>query len=829
MTPDDSRVEVLAPISGWVSQLGEVPDPAFAERLVGDGLAVDPTGSSLHAPFDGEIVSMPETRHAVAVRADGGAELLMHIGLETVGLAGEGFVAHVGVGQRVRGGDKLISFDLDLLARRAKSVITPVVLTNGGRFDIVLRHQDRRVRVGEPLMALASRQSGEVSASTGDTEARGRVVLAFAHGLHARPAASVAQVAQRFEAEVVVRGKNQPANAKSTVALMTAGLRAGDAVEVEARGVDAETAVSAVVSALSAPEPTTPHRPPPTRVAVSTTAAPGEIRGVCAAPGRAIGVATRVAARRLEVSETGAGADVESAQLDTARARARSKLDSAADAAGDDAERRSIMVAHASLIDDPDIVADARRIIAQGKSAGFAWRAAVSSLREQLVRLGDRYMAEREADLADVEHQVLLELVGPEAGPIEDLLPDDAILIAEELLPSQLSALDATKVAGLCTAGGGPTSHAAIIAASMGVPAIVAAGPEVMTIQDGVALVINADEGVLRVAPPPTELAEACGEMERRQRAAHRAHAEATEDCCTSDGTRIQVYANLTGAEEAPNAVALGAEGCGLLRTELLFQDREHAPTVEEQRDRYQAVSDGLDGRPLVIRTLDIGGDKPVPFLPLPVEENPALGLRGLRASLTRPELLQAQLTAIGRVTPSPRVMLPMVTAAEDIERVRSMSEASGLKLGAMVETPSSAMLADQIASVADFLSIGTNDLAQYTLAMDRGHPALAAAIDALHPAVLRLVARVIDGAHPYRCPVSVCGGAASDPLAAPVLIGLGIRSLSAAPAAVPAIKACVRPLRLDECEHAARSALAQTNAEQVRALARERFGHGER
>jgi phosphoenolpyruvate-protein kinase (PTS system EI component) len=292
------------------------------------------------------------------------------------------------------------------------------------------------------------------------------------------------------------------------------------------------------------------------------------------------------------------------------------------------------------------------------------------------------------------------------------------------------------------------------------------------------------------------------------------------------------VFANLTGtAADASLAVSEGAEGCGLLRTEFLFLERTTAPDEEEQRRCYQLVAQILGARPLVIRTLDIGGDKPIPYLPLPPEDNPALGLRGVRTSLWRPDLLAVQLRALLAVQPQGlvRILLPMITDLDEVRTVRRMLDevrnspgTPSPLLGAMVETPAAAVLSAELAREVDFLSIGTNDLAQYTLAMDRGHAELATRIDGLHPAVLRLIDATCKGAAMHRCPVAVCGGLASDPVAAPVLLGLGVSELSVVPKQIPQLKSLIRGLTLDACRTLAQRALSLETAAQVRALVRE-------
>ena len=379
MNDDVSQLILTAPLQGWVAPLDEVVDPVFRKRMMGDGVAVDPVGSTLHAPFDGEIASLPETHHAVVVRAGSGAEVLMHIGLETVALSGEGFVAHVRAGERVQAGDKLISFDLDFLAERAKSLISPIVLTNRERFRITRRVQDRRVAIGEWLMELTTHVVADRSTTPAaeapteeapTEEAQARAILAFPHGLHARPAATVARAAQRFASEIVIVARGQRANGKSPVSLMTLGAKEGDALVIRAQGIDASDAVE-FLSRQFAVRPAAMSRPRPERVTPSASARPGEIRGISAAPGFAVGVGVHVTQARIEVAEAGIGAQAETEALEVARVRLRARIETASQNVGSDPGRSAILAAQAALIDDPDIGAKALELIEQGKSAGF--------------------------------------------------------------------------------------------------------------------------------------------------------------------------------------------------------------------------------------------------------------------------------------------------------------------------------------------------------------------------------------------------------------------------------------------------------------------------
>ncbi|MCR5879378.1 phosphoenolpyruvate--protein phosphotransferase [Phenylobacterium sp. J367] len=819
-------IAVGAPLAGWAAPLDELPDPVFAGRMLGDGVAIDPVEGEVLAPFDGTVIGLPASRHSVTLRSAAGAELLIHVGLETVALAGEGFTAHVAEGARVRAGDRLLSFDLDLVAGRARSLLTPVVLINGDAFAVEAPVTGREVRAGEVLMRLRPLAGAAAALEAQGAEIAVDVVIPLPHGLHARPAARLAARAQGFRSELAFVHGARRADVRSAVAVMTLGAGHGQALSLAARGPDAEAAIAAIrelLEAIAAEERATLGAAAPGAAMPAAASEPGVLRGVTAAPGLAIGVAHRLAAPEPVVAEESRGSDVEAGALRDALARVAAGLA----AAGRHQSQRDILAAHQAFLADPDLRGRAEAAVAAGRSAGVAWREAVRETVAALKGLGDARFVERADDLLDLERQVLFALSGEEAPAPR--LPGGAIVVADELLPSQLIALEGQQPAGFCTARGGATSHVAILAQAMGVPALAAMGEAILNAPEGATVILDADAGCLRVAPDRAALEAAQGALAARAARREADRAAAAEPGRTADGTRIEMLANLGAIAEARPAVGQGAEGCGLFRTEFLFLDRQDAPTEAEQTAAYQAVADALAGRPLTIRTLDAGGDKPLAFAPAPHEANPALGLRGLRAGLRAPALLRTQLAAILEVEGPVRILLPMVNDVADVRAVRGLlaelAPGRAVPLGVMVETPSAALLADQLAREADFLSLGTNDLTQYVLAMDREHAELAPRLDGLHPAVLRLIARVADACAAAGKPASVCGGLASDPLAAPLLVGLGVRSLSAAPAALPGLKARLRSLDIADCRAAALAALDLTAAEEVRALARQRFG----
>ena len=858
---------LTSPLQGWASPLEAVPDPVFAERMMGDGIAVDPTGDCLHAPCDAVVLSVHASGHAITLRTPEGAEILMHIGLDTVALGGRGFTPCVTEGASVQRLDPLIRFDLDLLVCEARAVITPVIVTNPERFTIVRRETGKLVGVGEAMMTLEPRvDAADVAIVEGDTVRR-TIVVPLVHGIHARPAARIGETARKFVSDVKITKDERDGNVRSPVALMALGVKLGDEITLAAIGPDAAEALAAIgdlilggmgekagsgaPTPLAAPSASVFPRegggpeakndgaagswPPASageqKVAVGkvlTLPADGRLPGVTASPGIAIGQAGLFRLAEIAVTREGLGATTERTALDTALATVTDRL--ATKSATATGAERAILSAHAALLDDPTLTDAAHAAITQGESAAYAWRTAIRAQADALHATGDARLAERADDMLDLERQVLRALAGED---LDERLsyPPGTILLADDLLPSHLLGLDTASIVGFCVERGGPTSHVAILAATMGLPALVAVGPALAEIAAGTPLILDAGAGLLHVAPDADTQATAKTAFDAQTERRRAALANAARECRTQDGVRIEAFANLGSADDADAAVRNGAEGCGLLRTEFLFLERDSAPSVEEQTADYQRIADTLDGRPLIVRLLDIGGDKPAPYLPIAAEENPALGLRGIRVGLAHPEMLDAQLRAILAVRPAGqcRIMVPMIASLAELRAVRTALDAAAaatghtdqIALGIMIETPAAAVTADLLASEADFLSIGTNDLTQYALAMDRGNPAVASDLDGLHPAVLRLIARTCQGGAVHGKWTGVCGGLASDPLAVPILIGLGVTELSSAPALVPEIKALVATLTIDACRAHAAAAMTCISAADVRTLAR--------
>jgi phosphoenolpyruvate-protein phosphotransferase len=830
------RLTLLAPLSGVVVPLDRVPDPAFARRLAGDGLALEPLDQRLVAPCDARVLHVHRAGHALTLAASG-LEILIHVGLDTVKLNGKGFDPRVKAGDDVRTGDLLLTFDADYIATHARSLITPVVVTNMERVEALQGGSGRVTAARDAIIHLRIGAGGPEAPTPapGERVESAPMVIASETGLHARPAATVAAAARRFTSDLRLVKGDREANARSVVSIMTLEVAGGDTVTVVARGEDAGAAVAAVVETLTstvpAPAAVRAVAPPP------RASADGSLQGVPASPGVAIGRVFQLRHDDVVLEERAADPSHERRALDAAIAAAHLQLEAlqARLVTEADADRSAIFAAHRELLEDPEVLDGAAELMRGGASAAYAWRQAYTQQVDRVLALRNELLAGRAADLRDVGRRVLHLLVGRE-GASHDV-PPDSIVVAEDLAPSDAASLDRTRVRGFCTTMGSATSHVAILARGLGIPAVAGIDPRVLDVPAGTRVVLDGDAGTLRPEPSAAEEADIARRQESSARRRAAELAVAAEPAVTRDGHRVEVVANVGDVDEARRVAGVGGEGVGLLRTEFLFMERRTAPTEDEQATVYEAIARALGPeRIVVMRTLDVGGDKPLPYLPMAAEANPFLGERGIRLLLNRPEMFAIQVRAMLRASRAGKVaiMFPMIStiaewraAREVVERERVALGVPPLEVGIMIETPAAALLADRFAREADFFSIGTNDLTQYTLAMDRTNPGLAPQVDALHPSVLRLIERAVAGAHAHARWVGVCGGLAGDPQAVPVLVGLGVDELSASVPIVPAVKAQVRTLSLDACRATARLALDAADAAEVRALVERRHPGG--
>lgn len=827
MSNNNNDLTLSAPLTGPVLTLGNVPDEVFASGAMGDGIAIDPLNDCLHAPCDGEVIHVARTGHALTIRAENGAEVLMHVGIDTVELNGEGFALLVKDGARVTKGQALVQFDLDRIARQCKSLVSLIILTNGERFEL-RQVAGKTVKVGEPLLHIAARSAAPVPAAVDNssvTEVRASVRVTHRGGLHARPAALVRKTAQGFSSHAQLHFAGKSAACDSLIGLMGLGIGEGDEVRITCRGKDCEAALQALVAALSVAVSEEHHAPVAVAPRKANTEA-GVLQGVCAAPGLVCGPLFRLTGIELPADTGKHVADEQLQRLDVALEQVRGEIRATLDHARQrkSVDEEEIFAAHLALLEDPALLDAATSAIEHGSAATHAWRDAIQAQCAVLLALGKPLFAERANDLRDLQQRVLRALLG-EAWHFE--LPAGAIVSAHELTPSDLLQLSAQQAVGICMAEGGATSHVAILARGKGLPCVVALGADVLDVPQGQRVVLDAANGRLELAPSDARHAQVHQIRDAQNLRRQQQQAQAQQPARTSDGMTIEVAANVASSAEALVAFENGADGIGLLRTEFLFVDRRTAPDEQEQRHAYQAVLDAMGDKSVIIRTIDVGGDKQLDYLPLPVEANPVLGLRGIRMAQVRPELLDQQLRALLQVSPLERcrIMLPMVSEVDELLQIRQRLDELCVELeltqrpelGVMIEVPAAALMAEQLAKHADFLSIGTNDLSQYTLAMDRDHAGLAARVDALHPALLRLIAQTCTGAAKHGRWVGVCGALASDPLATPVLVGLGVSELSVSPLQIGEIKDRVRHLDAAQCRQLSHSLLDLSSAKAVR------------
>ncbi len=649
-------------------------------------------------------------------------------------------------------------------------------------------------------------------------------------GLHARPATFFVDVAKQFQADIRVQSGDRSANGKALASLLKLGVEGGTSLRILARGPDADAALHALQEAVEEGLGESAEQADDSEVAIWTPVSnPHAIAGVAAAPGLSIGPLYHFQARHIVVRDNPQDIKTERQLLQRALDTAQAQLDDVYESVKGHAGRSeaAIFRAHQAFLSDPDLLEQVQGLIEGGHSAAWAWNRAITERVAAVQQARDERLAGRAADLNDVGQRVLRLLAQVEES--DPALPaSPVILIADDLLPSDTARLDPKYTLGLCTAAGGPTSHTAIIARSLGIPALVGAGPMLLEQPDGVRCILDGSAGKLYIEPDAADLESAQQFQTELERQRDTEYQDRYQPALMTDGYRVEVVANIARASEAQQAVDAGAEGIGLMRTEFLFLERASAPSEDEQYTAYTTMIQALNGLPLIIRTLDIGGDKAVPYLALPAEDNPFLGVRGIRLCLRWPDLFRTQLRAIYRaaLTGPVKIMFPMIATLEELREAKEIAEAVRQEVGAppveigiMVEVPSTVLMAHEFAQEVDFFSIGTNDLTQYTLAIDRLHPALARHVDGLHPAVLRLIDRTVGAAYEAGKWVGVCGGIAGEPRGAIILAGLGVTELSMSIPSVAAVKARLRQIPFARAQELAQKALACRTAAEVRQL----------
>jgi phosphotransferase system enzyme I (PtsI) len=560
-----------------------------------------------------------------------------------------------------------------------------------------------------------------------------------------------------------------------------------------------------------------------------------KISGIPASYGIAIGKAFVFVREEIEISSTTIDdPNQEWNRFEKAREQTKIQLDQAYEKAETELgpEAAEIFNAQKLMLDDPELISMVKsKLEKELVNVEYALYETAESYARQLEAIEDEYLSARALDIRDVTSRCLRNLLGMDESPAAEL-KNPSIIVAHDLTPSDTILLNKDFVLGFCTAEGGSTSHTAILARGLGIPAVVGAGPEVSQISSGDSLVIDGDAGEIFVDPEDQDLEEFMHRQQKFLEVQAEAEAISHQPAMTLDGHQVEVVANIGSLEGVEPALEAGAEGVGLLRSEFLYLERSSLPSEEEQYQSYKAIADAFGDQPVILRTLDVGGDKDIPYIDMPDEANPFLGVRAIRLCLLRKDLFKPQLRAALRAGygNNLKLMFPMVATVDDVTRSREVLEecrrelkeegqqvADQMDIGIMIEIPSAAVIADQLAEVVDFFSIGTNDLTQYTLAADRTNAQVAQMASGFQPAVFRLIKKVIDAAHDQGKWVGLCGEMAGELLAIPILLGLGLDEFSMNPPAIPFAKRLIRSIKMEKAQEVAEQALQLTSDQEIR------------
>ncbi|MDR9894840.1 phosphoenolpyruvate--protein phosphotransferase [Aetokthonos hydrillicola Thurmond2011] len=694
-------------------------------------------------------------------------------------------------------------------------------------------------------------QQATPTVSEGQTTQEIRLIVRNALGLHARPASQFVSTAARFQSLIKVQNVTRGTEfvrADSINQVATLAIRQGHEIAITATGSDADRALStlqALVESHFGEDSSSVQWSETVETAASAPSSGHVLRGIPASPGVAIAPIVHYHAPTVAVQEYHVENPEEELQrlqnaLEAAQQEIQTLLSQASTQIGD--AEAAIFDAHMLFLEDPVLIeAVYNRILEQHLNAEAAWQGAMDELAHRYSTVDDSYLQQRVVDVVDVGQRVLRLLSQPQITINENIhqshhlnFAQPSILVASDLTPSDTAKLNPAEVLGICMTSGSPNSHSAILARSLGIPQVVGLPPELLQLTDHTLVAFDGETGEVWIEPESHTLAAIEAKRSAWESAKQQALLFAHQPAITRDRRQIKVYANLGGIGETRIALSQGAEGVGLLRTEFLYLERSTAPSEEEQLAVYQAIAQVLENRPLIIRTLDIGGDKPLAYLGVHSEPNPFLGWRGIRFCLNRRDVFKTQLRAILRASfgHQIKIMFPMIATVEEIQAAKAilaevqaeLRQASilfdeAMEVGIMVEVPSAVLIAEHLATEVDFFSIGTNDLSQYVMACDRTNPQVASLADGLHPAVLRMIQQTVQAGHQAGISVGLCGELAADSLAVPILLGLGLDSVSLNPQAIPRFKQVIVQLTAQEAQAIANSALQQDSAAKVRAI----------
>jgi phosphoenolpyruvate-protein phosphotransferase len=663
-----------------------------------------------------------------------------------------------------------------------------------------------------------------------------------AQGMHARPASLISEQAGKFpETDIRIRNDQSTASAKSMASLLTMGASEGDVLIISAQGPEAQQAVEVLAEMINQgldgdeQQDTASYSPLAVLSALPDVQCRKTISGSAASPGITMAPAFRLQAGKMKFEEDSQDPKAEAKLFSTALTEAAQQLDELqANLQSRAPKEAAILRAQKQLLQDELVLRDSQKLIVSGKTAAWSFHQGIEKQVESLKTVDNERLRARIADLIDVRDRVVA-LIVPAVSAV--VYPQtDFILMAKDLTPSQTAGLHGLKVRGICTELGGPNSHMAILARALGIPAVVGVGDgNLAGIEDGEVIIVDPQASSIYIDPDEATQKNAVEWISQWEKITTAEGAQKHMAAETQDGRHIDVVCNIANPEDAKVVLENGGEGVGLLRTEFLFESSAAEPTVEEQCESLQAIAQELGDRQLIVRTADIGGDKPVSWMHIPHEDNPFLGMRGIRLSFKYQEMFKRQLEAIYRTAAWQKqttgstgihIMFPMIGRMSEWQKARDIAEsvrlqvnAPRLPLGIMIEVPSAVMVAEHLAKEVDFFSIGSNDLTQYVLAIDRLHPDLCCEADSYHPALLKMIDMTVKAAEAHGKWVGVCGNAAASPNLATLLVGLGVTELSVSPANVAAVKNIIRAVSYSKLQEKADKALQLESSEAVMEL----------
>lgn len=822
--------KILAPCSGSIVSLEQINDATFSGRMLGDGIAINPSSGTIFAPFDGIITTLHKNRHALTIKSEE-IEVLIHIGLDTVNLNGEGFTAYTSAGKEVKKGEKLLTFDKHIIEKNGYDAAIVVIVLQPENAGLT-KTTEPFVRENETCI-LSINANNEDKNPTDENPGNNdesvfsqTIIIRNKNGLHARPAGRLAKIASEFAERIEIEKDGIRVSAKSVTGILSLDVRKNDVVTIHASGKNARQAIETIIAGINEAEEEV-HRPE----AINTTKQEAvdfskeniKITGTPINRGIVFGKAYWLKNEANESTSIYKGFEEEIRTLQNAIQKATEELEKEIGAASADSHKE-ILRAHLQILHDPYLTETAENHIKQKKTAANAFSKVIRQSISSLEKTSNAFIKERTGDYKDIERRVLHAISGKTTTIPQ--IPENSIVFAGEFLPGDIAAL-ANKAKGVVSAKGSPTSHASIMLKNAGIPAIINTRVHLSEAISGKEVFLNATEGYAIINPAKEIKTETLKTIEETDKIDAINKKNAHEKAVTKDGVEIRITGNIGSAEEATTAIDNGAEGIGLVRTEFLFLHHTTVPTEEEQIERYREITTNAGNKPVTFRLFDISEDKPLPFFRIPEEGNTSF--RGVRAYPENEAIIRTQIRALLHANSSQqiRILIPMVSEVSEIIYVNKLIEEeqqqlqypAAVPVGMMIEIPNAVLMMKQFAPHVDFFSVGTNDLSQYASATDRQE---VQDNMYLNPGFLNLIRIIGETATFINKPVSVCGSMSGEFAAIPFLIGFGITELACPGGAIPGIKAFIRELDFNQCKNAAYQALELSNAKEVKDCVKE-------